>query len=158
MSPVPRGPLQSAGFWLHHAALSWRQQFAAALRPLELTPTQFMLLAAAGWLTRNGDTATQQEVADFAGADRTMASKVLQGLEQRALLTRTGHPDSGRSLSISVTPAGRALTSNAVKIAVTVDDDVFGPLEHTQTMREELRRVAAQHPHSSPAATPAPDR
>ena len=41
----------SPGFWLHHAALAWRQVFDRRLRPLNLTPTQFMLLASAGgWL------------------------------------------------------------------------------------------------------------
>ncbi len=48
---VPRGPLVSPGFWLHHAALAWRQVFDRRLCPLALTPTQFMLLASAGWLT-----------------------------------------------------------------------------------------------------------
>ena len=30
----------SPGFWLHHAALAWRQVFDRRLRPLNLTPTQ----------------------------------------------------------------------------------------------------------------------
>ena len=38
----PRGPLMSPGFWLHHAALAWRQAMEHRLRPLGLTPTQFM--------------------------------------------------------------------------------------------------------------------
>ena len=37
----------SPGFWLHHAALAWRQVFDRRLRPLNLSPTQFMLLASA---------------------------------------------------------------------------------------------------------------
>ena len=41
----------SLGFWLHHAAPAWYQVFDRRLRPLNLTPTQFMLLASAGWLT-----------------------------------------------------------------------------------------------------------
>lgn len=44
------GPLRSPGFWLHHAALTWRAELDARLRPLGLTPTQFMLLGSAGWL------------------------------------------------------------------------------------------------------------
>jgi hypothetical protein len=33
--PASRGPLMSPGFWLHHAALAWRQVFD---RRLNLTP------------------------------------------------------------------------------------------------------------------------
>ena len=40
----------SPGFWLHHAALAWRQVFDRRLRPLNLTRLKFMLLASAGWL------------------------------------------------------------------------------------------------------------
>jgi hypothetical protein len=38
----------SPGYWLHHAVLAWRQVFDRRLRPLSLTPTQFMLLASVG--------------------------------------------------------------------------------------------------------------
>ena len=83
----------SPGFWLHHAALAWRQVFDRRLRPLYLSPTQFMLLASAGWLvTTSGGPPTQQEVADHAGADRMMASKVLQTLVDRDLVVRQPDP------------------------------------------------------------------
>ena len=76
----------SPGFWLHHAALAWRQLFDRRLRPLNLTPTQFMLLASVGWLAAScGQQPTQQEVADHVGADRMMTSKVLQTLVDRLL-------------------------------------------------------------------------
>jgi hypothetical protein len=44
--------LLSAGFWLHHAALTWRAELVTRLQPLGLTPTQFLVLAATGgWNT-----------------------------------------------------------------------------------------------------------
>jgi len=52
----PRRPLMSPGFWLHHAALAWQQVFGRRLRPLNLTPTQFMLMAPPpGWARRPDD-------------------------------------------------------------------------------------------------------
>ncbi len=106
----PRGPLASPGFWLHHAALSWRQLFDRRLRPLNLTPTQFMLLAAAGWLAASaGQPPTQQEVADHAGADRMMTSKVLQTLVDRGLVQREPDPADGRMKRLRLTPEGREL-------------------------------------------------
>ena len=76
----------SPGFWLHHAALAWRQVFDRRLRPLNLTPTQFMLWRPpGGWLRLRPP--TQQEVADHAGTDRMMTFKVLQTLMDRGLVT-----------------------------------------------------------------------
>ena len=55
----------SPGFWLHHAALEWRQRLDRTLRPLGLTPTQFNLLGSIGWLDRTRPLPpTQQQVAD----------------------------------------------------------------------------------------------
>ena len=51
--PGPRDPLMSRGFCLHHATLGWRQVFDRPLRPLNLTPAQFLLLSSAdGWPRR----------------------------------------------------------------------------------------------------------
>ena len=78
----------SPGFWLHHAALAWRQVFDRRLRPLNLTPTQVHAAGVrrvAGY--DFGRPPTQQEVADHAGTDRMMTFKVLQTLMDRGLVT-----------------------------------------------------------------------
>ena len=138
----PRGPLMSPGFWLHHAALEWRQRLDRALRPLGLTPTQFNLLASIGWLDRTRPSPpTQQQVADHAGADRMMTSKVLRSLEERALITRESDPDDARSLRLHLTDQGRRITSRAVRLAVAVDDELFA--DRGEQLREQLQEVAA---------------
>jgi len=149
----PRGPLMSPGFWLHHAALAWRQAMEHRLRPLGLTPTQFNLLASTGWLARTGELPTQQQVADNAGADRMMASKVLRGMEDRGLLVRTGDPRDSRSLRLRLTDEGRALASRAVRLAVKLDEELFGA--GGDRLREELRTIAMSA-RSLSTALPAP--
>jgi DNA-binding MarR family transcriptional regulator len=140
--PEPRGPLMSPGFWLHPAALEWRQRLDRALRPLGLTPTQFNLLGSIGWLDRTlPSPPTQQQVADHAGADRMMTSKVLRTLEERALVTRESDPDDARSLRLRLTDEGRRITSHAVRLAVAVDDELFG--DRGDHLREQLQEVAA---------------
>jgi DNA-binding MarR family transcriptional regulator len=123
----PRGPLRSPGFWLHHAALAWRHQVDVRLADLGLTHTQFDLLASANWLSRGGGTPTQQQVADMAGADRMMASKVLAALEQRALLRRDPHPADTRAKTLTVTDGGRELVRRAARVVAEVDEFLFGP-------------------------------
>lgn len=138
---VPRGPLMSPGFWLHHAALEWRATLERNLRPLGLTPTQFNLLASAGWLGRQGESPTQQQVADMSGSDRMMASKVLRALEERGLLARHADPADARVLRIELTTAGRELVGQGVQIAVDTDVQLFGA--NGDELREQLKPIAA---------------
>jgi DNA-binding MarR family transcriptional regulator len=133
----------SPGFWLHHAALAWRQAFDRQLRPLGLTPTQFMLLASAGWLTAtSAQPPTQQEVADHAGADRMMTSKVLQGLVEHGLVSRRPDPSDGRVKRLRLTPAGQEVVRRGIGIAVDLDEEMFGP--DGDSVRETLQRIAAK--------------
>jgi len=130
----------SPGFWLHHAALAWRQAFDHRLRPLGLTPTQFMLLASAGWLAAtSARPPTQQEVADYAGADRMMTSKVLQGLVDHGLAIRQPDPADGRVKRLRPTPAGQELVRRGIRVAVDLDAEMFGP--DGDSLRETLERI-----------------
>jgi DNA-binding MarR family transcriptional regulator len=133
----------SPGFWLHHAALAWRTLFDRRLRPLSLTPTQFMLLSAAGWLANTqGQPPTQQEVADFAGADRMMTSKVLQALAERGLIERDADPADARVKRLRPTEEGSALIRRGIRIAVDLDEQLFGAGAHP--LREHLQQIT-QH-------------
>lgn len=141
----------SPGFWLHHAALAWRTLFDRRLRPLNLTPTQFMLLSSAGWLAAAGRESpagrgneaglspTQQEVADFAGADRMMTSKVLQTLEERGLIQREADPADARVKRLRPTDQGRALIRDGIRIAVDLDEELFG--SNADALRSHFEQI-----------------
>ena len=142
------GPLSSPGFWLHHAALAWRAELDARLRPLGLTPTQFMLLGSVGWLEHQAAPPTQQEVAEHAGADRMMTSKIVRGLDERGLLTRQPDQQDARILRLRLTPAGRELTGQAIAIATELDTRFFGadPAELRETLRGIAKRRDPRQP------------
>lgn len=144
----PRGPLMSPGFWLHHAALAWKQIFDRRLRPLDLTPTQFMLLASVGWLTATTDhPPTQQEAADHAGADRMMTSKVVQTLTERGLVTREPDARDARVKRLRLSEDGRALMRAAIRIAVDLDEELFGA--SGDALRETLQGIALSARHGA---------
>jgi DNA-binding MarR family transcriptional regulator len=121
-----RGPLASTGYWLKLAALAWQRELDQALRPLELTTTQFSVLAGAAWLGRDGSTPTQQQIADFAGADRMMTSKILQALEVRQLVRRAPDPSDARVRHVELTESGRAMITESTALAREVDQRLFG--------------------------------
>jgi DNA-binding MarR family transcriptional regulator len=135
----PIGPLSSPGFWLQRAAQAYLRELDARLRPMELTHTQFQLLAAAGWLSRDGEHPTQQQVADFAGADRMMTSKVLAVLETRGLLARAADAGDARVRRIAVTDAARELLRAATRVAREVDAELVGTDE---ALRDRLAAIA----------------
>ena len=142
MSSPETGPLLSAGFWLHQAALRWRTELDARLRPLGLTHTQFMLLASTGWLDYLHGPPTQQEVAEQAGADRMMTSKIVRTMEERGLLTRRAHETDARAVRVTLTPIGRGLIAQATAHAREVDALFFGA--DADTLRAVLRGLAEQ--------------
>jgi DNA-binding MarR family transcriptional regulator len=141
--PTGSGPLASPGYHLLIAAQAWRRELGAGLRPLGLTPTQFDAIGALGWLSRSIPDPTQQQVADFAGMDRMMLSKLVAGLERRGILSRLADPEDARLKRLRLTPEGRGLVTRASAIARSVDAALFAA-ESRETLREELRGIAAR--------------
>jgi DNA-binding MarR family transcriptional regulator len=122
---MAREPSRSPGFLLWHATLRWQRGIAAALAPLELTHVQFVLLASAWWLNRQGERPTQVALAAHAGTDVKMTSQVLRSLEAKGLLEREVDPSDSRARRLRVTPAGARLAPRAVAVVEQVDDGFF---------------------------------
>jgi DNA-binding MarR family transcriptional regulator len=142
-----KGPLASTGYWLKVTALAYLRELDAALRPLGLTNAQFAVLVGASWLGKEGTPPAQQQVADFAGADRMMTSKLLQGLEKRKLVKRVASITDARVRHLELTPAGRWLVTASTAAAREVDRRVFGTdmtLRDLLMMRAEEMGAAGQ--------------
>lgn len=135
-----RGPLASPGYHLLQAAQAWRRELGARLRPLALTPTQFDAIAAVSWVGREHPDPTQQEVADFAGMDRMMLSKLVAGLEQRGLVARLPDPKDARLRRLRLTDHGRSVVTQATAIAREVDLELFADVG----IREQLHDVVTR--------------
>ncbi|PWJ53704.1 transcriptional regulator, MarR family [Quadrisphaera granulorum] len=146
MDDLTEGPLASPGFWLHHAALTWRVELERALMDEDLTPTQFIALASVGWLERQGEPPTQQQIADLSGGDRMMTSRLIRGLEDRGLVARSPDPIDARAVRVHLTEAGRGLASRAVRKAQATDRAVFG--ETVEELRSSLRSIARRRDRS----------
>lgn len=143
MSEPLRGPLASPGYWVHHAALAWRRELAVRLRPLDLTPTRFDVLAALSHLSKSS-APSQQDVADFAGIDRMMTSKLASTLEAEGLIVRIPDPNDARANLLSLTRAGSELVARATAVARAFDLELFGSAAERAQLIEPLSAMRAR--------------
>ncbi len=138
MPDVLRYDIDSAvGYRLGHASarlkIGLRRTFEAAGH--HVTPEQWVVLYRL--YVRPGQ--TQCELGDCTVKDKTTITRILDRLEQKALVTRRRDGRDRRSHRIFLTPAGDAAVRTLVPLALTYADAVFADL--TPADREELARI-----------------
>ena len=132
-----QGPEASPGFLMWRAALAWQRGIAAALEPVALTHSQYVLLACTQWLEEHGDGASQVMIATQAGMDVKTASQVLRRLEQAGLVLRQQDPKDARARIVTTTAAGRDVGARATRLVEDADEAYFAAVPH---LREALLR------------------
>ena len=128
-------PKQSPGFLLWNISISWRSSIEVVLKAFGLTHPQFVVLATTGWLTRNGELATQAAIGKLAGLDPNTASQILKGLEQKTLIERIQSTDA-RAKHPKLTSKGQAILTNALPAVEKQDADFFNTLS-----KKELQQL-----------------
>ena len=134
-----QGPEASPGFLMWRAALAWQRDIAAALEPVGLTHSQFVLLACTQWLEEQGDGASQVMIAAQAGMDVKTASQVLRRLERAGLVSRQPDPKDARARIVTTTAVGREVGASATHLVEDADEAYFAVMPH---LREALLRDA----------------
>lgn len=124
---VHEAPELSPGFLLWRVSTAWRSRIEAALKPLKLTHPQFVVLATIGWLTRNGQKATQADIGTMAGLDRNTISQIIRGLEEKQWVKRLPSDDA-RAKNPHLTPKGSNLLNTALPIVESADANYFEKL------------------------------
>ncbi|WP_221393665.1 MarR family winged helix-turn-helix transcriptional regulator [Dyadobacter sp. NIV53] len=122
-------PEDSPGYLLGQLTMLWQRKQKRVLDPLDLTHTQFALLCALAWLSRDSDKVTQVDIANQGNADRMMVSKVLRTLEEKKFITRQEHPTDTRAKTIKLTPDGEMVLQKAIICVENADMDFFHKLE-----------------------------
>jgi MarR family transcriptional regulator, organic hydroperoxide resistance regulator len=128
--PLPSrlsGPAESPGFLLWKVSNAWQRRQRAALQPLGLTHSQFVILATSTWFGAS-ETLTQARIAELSGVDVMTTSQVVRALETAKLLERRAHPDDPRAKAIVVTEAGREKAKKAVVVVEETDAAFFEPI------------------------------
>jgi DNA-binding MarR family transcriptional regulator len=137
---MPLHPNDSPGFLLWHATLRWQRGVARALRPLDLTHVQFVLLACTWWLNEQGERPNQVALAAQAGTDIKMTSQVLRSLERKGLIEREIDTADTRARRLRVTRRGNGLAPQAIAVVEQVDSQFFADVPAPEALRF-LRRL-----------------
>ncbi|GAA4374532.1 MarR family winged helix-turn-helix transcriptional regulator [Hymenobacter koreensis] len=138
------GPDENPGFLLAQATAHWHRQLATVLTPLNLSPTQFLLLAAVQRLSQNEGAVTQAAVAQHARTDKMTTSKTVRALEEKGMLMRPAHEQDARARSLTLTPVGLKAVVRAAWAVEEFDQNFFGADagKLVQTWRALLPRTA----------------
>lgn len=123
-----KSPNDSPGYLLGQLTMLWQRKLKKVLDPLDLTQTQFVLLAALGWLSKKNKAVTQVDIANQSNADRMMVSKVLRTLEDKKFITRQEHKTDTRAKTIQLTTGGELVLQQAIIAVENADLDFFATL------------------------------
>ncbi|VXB58897.1 Uncharacterized HTH-type transcriptional regulator YdcH [Flavobacterium sp. 9AF] len=124
-----KSPNDSPGYLLGQLTMLWQRKQKRVLDPLDLTSTQFILLASLGWLSKKSNAVTQVDIANQANLDRMMVSKVLRTLEEKDFITRQEHGMDTRAKIIALTDKGAEVLQNAIVVVENADIDFFSTIE-----------------------------
>jgi DNA-binding MarR family transcriptional regulator len=135
----------STGFLIWQVTTLWQREVGRALRPLELTQVQFVLLASLLWLSKTEKSITQIRLARHAKLDVMMCSQVLRVLEKRKWIRRLSHPSDTRAKQLELTSEGERLCFSAVPLVEKVDElffagDALKQKELNQTLQVILQQ------------------
>ena len=107
--------------------MRWQRAVDQALRPLGLTHTKYLVLAATkAAIDETRDAVSQQAVAERAGLDRATTSDVMRSLDQHGLVARRSDGEDARQWRISVTSSGTSLLRTATPLVADVERKLHG--------------------------------
>lgn len=122
----------SAIHMLHRASQAADEMFAHETSGAELTPRQFTVLAALESL----ESASQTQIVDATGIDRSTLADIVKRLVKRGLLTRRRSRSDARAYVVRLTPEGRAMLVATKPAARRVEERLLEQMPDAR--REEL--------------------
>lgn len=123
-------------FW--QVSTLWQRAVKTALRPFDLTLTQYVILAVIAELSETNDEITQKQISDFSMIDTMTVSNTLRLLEKKGLAKRIPSKSDSRANTIHNTDAGSVILRKAVRIVEEVDAAFFFDTKDDIKMFQEL--------------------
>ncbi len=131
-------PEEKSGYLLWQVTIQWQLKLNRKLSEVDLTLTQFSLLAGLYWLSRQQEMVTQQQLATYANTDKMMTSKILITLQSKELITRETHPDDNRAWQLIITKKGMVKLRAANDLVQAEDSLFFKPVKKNKAAFDDL--------------------
>ncbi|EMI70269.1 MarR family winged helix-turn-helix transcriptional regulator [Leptospira noguchii] len=120
----------SSGFLLWQVTSLWQRGIQKVLSPLDLTHSQFVLLASMYWLQLHMEDVTQVKLSRHTKIDPMTTSSVLRTLQSKKLILRREHSTDTRAKIVELTEVGKKVTQKAVKLVETFDSNFFTSVDN----------------------------
>ena len=122
----------------HRASQLADEAFSTAATPHELTPRQFVVLAA----TADHDGLSQTNIVKLTGIDRSTIADITRRMTQTGLLSRERTKTDARAYSVRITDQGRAILKATRNTVREVDEALLNKLSPSH--REEFKQSLAE--------------
>lgn len=116
---------KSPGLLFWQVSTLWQRKIKEALRPHDLTHTQFVILAVTHELNERDAHVTQKEISNLSMIDAMTISTTLRLLEKKNLITRESHPTDTRAKQIRNTEQGEQILQKINPIIESIDSKFF---------------------------------
>jgi DNA-binding MarR family transcriptional regulator len=137
-SQLERSPLHL----LHRVHQRATELFQEKMAGINLTARQYVVLVTAS----QKDGASQQDIIDATGIDRSTVSQIMQTMIRKGLLKRRRTREDARAYAITLTEHGRDVLEASEAIATGVDEALIAALPATRakTFIDNLRTIITQ--------------
>jgi DNA-binding MarR family transcriptional regulator len=138
------GPVLSRrlGYLFKHAAMRLQQLHAQALKPFGIDARELGVLI----VLASHEPASQQQVAQRLGVDRTTMVALLDTLEDKGLVFRRPHAEDRRRNVIDLTDHGKDTLRRATQVSDDAERALLAPLtpQDRKRLRDALQLIVAQ--------------
>jgi DNA-binding MarR family transcriptional regulator len=124
---------------LHRVHQRATELFQEKMAGIDLTARQYVILVTAS----QNDGASQQDIIDVTGIDRSTVSQIMQTMIRKGLLKRRRTKDDARAYAITLTDHGRDILKASEAIVTGVDEALVAALPATRakTFLDNLRTI-----------------
>lgn len=116
---------ESPGLLFWRAFYNWQAHIRLALAPHEVTQGQYSVMAALSYLSSDGASVKQQDIAQALAMDKMMVSDLVKALLRKKYVSRVPHPSDARAYALAPTALGTKKLRICVPIVESIDETFF---------------------------------
>ena len=128
---------EQLGYLLTQVSFLKQRIINAALKELDITYIQFIILAGTLEIRDHHELVTQQTISTKRRLDKAMVSNVVKTLLNKGLMIRQPHPIDKRAYTLSLTESGTEKAIKGKQIAIKIDKAFFAEI-NKQNLLESL--------------------